>query len=340
MGTAIRAADIGGAGSVEAGTPAADADGFMAILTAAVSDAREAGKGAGVPQDEAGLGRVDTDGALAAALAALLSAGTPPPDGWQVSPGEGDGVEGAGERAAVHTASGHVASAPGVQFSADAAQQIVSGAAEEAAGNDMIERLARELAVARDPPAMVRAVVNTPAAAAGEASPPGSLPVALHLPAAATAIANVSSAAANGHDKVLHSAVGTPRWSEELGSRLVLMTTRGQHEGSLTLSPEDLGPLEVRISVQQNTAHVWFGAQHADTRAALTEALPRLREMFAEAGLSLGHAGVSQEPPGHRAGDARAAHSPGSPVADAPTEGQAAAPRRHLAASGLLDLYA
>jgi len=93
------------------------------------------------------------------------------------------------------------------------------------------------------------------------------------------------------------SHVGTPGWSEEVGSRLVMMSLRGQHEGSLSLSPEHLGPLEVRISVSQDRADVWFGAQHADTRAALADALPRLRELFAASGLSLGQAGVSHDMP-------------------------------------------
>src|SRR5690606_41281170 len=102
-----------------------------------------------------------------------------------------------------------------------------------------------------------------------------------------------------------------------------MMTTRGQHEGSLRLAPEDLGPLEVRISLQQSTAHVWFGAQHADTRAALAEALPRLREMFAEAGLSLGHGGVSQEAPGRRAGESAPARGGAAADAAAPLGGEA-----------------
>jgi flagellar hook-length control protein FliK len=78
---------------------------------------------------------------------------------------------------------------------------------------------------------------------------------------------------------------------------MTMMTLRGQHDGSLSLTPEHLGPVEVRISVSQNTAHVWFGAQHADARAALAEALPRLREMFGDAGMTLGHADVSQQAP-------------------------------------------
>src|SRR5690606_20688457 len=98
------------------------------------------------------------------------------------------------------------------------------------------------------------------------------------------------------------------------------------------------GPLEVRISMNQNTAHIWFGAQHADTRAVLAETLPRLREMFAEAGLSLGHAGVSQEAPGQDAGrtlplQRRLDEQLATQATTAPTEVS-----RPL--SGLLDLYA
>ena len=56
---------------------------------------------------------------------------------------------------------------------------------------------------------------------------------------------------------------------------------------SLRLWPEHLGPLEVRITMNDDQASVWFGAAHADTRAAIENALPRLRELFASQGLSL-----------------------------------------------------
>jgi flagellar hook-length control protein FliK len=121
-----------------------------------------------------------------------------------------------------------------------------------------------------------------------------------------TLYSNVREAVASAAGQVsnlpeaVRTAVGSPRWANELGSRLVMMTMRGQQEGSLSLTPEHLGPLEVRISVSQDSTSIWFGAQHADTRAALTDALPRLREMLAASGLSLGHAGVSHEMPGRQ----------------------------------------
>jgi len=140
--------------------------------------------------------------------------------------------------------------------------------------------------------------------------------------------------------QTVHNPVGSPRWADELGSRIMLMTVRGQHEGSLTLTPEHLGPLEVRVSVNHGTTNVWFGAQHADTRAALAEALPRLRELFADAGLLLGHAGVSQEAPrqGPRSGDAeRLSGAASTNVVDEP---EAMAPVARRVALGLVDTYA
>ncbi len=180
--------------------------------------------------------------------------------------------------------------------------------------------------------------------AKGEPSPGLRLPAAelpglmLQTSAASSAVTVAPAATANSLEQALRTNVGSPRWADELGTRLVVMSARGQQEGSLTLSPEHLGPLEVRISVHQSTANVWFGAQHADTRAALAEAMPRLRELFGEAGLSLGHAGVSEEAPRQAANTA-----PARLETDGGSEVAAARPApvtvRQLS-SALLDLYA
>ena len=95
----------------------------------------------------------------------------------------------------------------------------------------------------------------------------------------------------------VHVPVGSQGWAEEIGSRLTLMTQKGEHTASLRLSPEHLGPLEVRISMRDDQASVWFGAAHADTRAAIEHALPKLRDMFTAQGMSLTDAGVFREPP-------------------------------------------
>ena len=101
----------------------------------------------------------------------------------------------------------------------------------------------------------------------------------------------------NAMSRPVHAPVGSAAWADEVGTRVVMMTESGNHTASLKLSPEHLGPLEINITVRDDKASVWFGAAHADTRAAIETALPRLREMFEAQGLSLADAGVFREPP-------------------------------------------
>jgi len=138
----------------------------------------------------------------------------------------------------------------------------------------------------------------------------------------------------------LREDVGTARWKDELGARITLMATQGQQSGSLRLSPEHLGPLEIEITVNDDkTTNVQFGAQHADTRAALQDALPRLRELFATAGLMLGDAGVSGQAPRQRPTDDGVSRMAGNDGRDGePTPLQR--PVRSITHSGLLDTYA
>lgn len=134
------------------------------------------------------------------------------------------------------------------------------------------------------------AVADAPQAADGSQVP--TLPVQLQQPQA--------QANLHAHDALsrpVHAPVGTAAWADEIGARVITMTESGNHTASLKLSPEHLGPLEINITVRDDKASVWFGAAHADTRAAIENALPRLREMFASQGLSLADAGVFREPP-------------------------------------------
>jgi flagellar hook-length control protein FliK len=133
----------------------------------------------------------------------------------------------------------------------------------------------------------------------------------------------------------VHVPVGSQGWAEEIGSRLTLMTQKGEHTASLRLSPEHLGPLEVRISMRDDQASVWFGAAHADTRAAIEHALPKLRDMFTAQGMSLTDAGVFREPPRQQMpAFASSANSPAAPDAG---ETVSAPVQVKL---GLLDAYA
>ncbi|MGB0317292.1 MAG: flagellar hook-length control protein FliK [Pseudomonadales bacterium] len=60
----------------------------------------------------------------------------------------------------------------------------------------------------------------------------------------------------------------------------------------LRLDPPELGKVTVRISVVGEEARVVFAAAQGGARELLESTLPRLREMFEEAGLTLGEAAV------------------------------------------------
>lgn len=86
-----------------------------------------------------------------------------------------------------------------------------------------------------------------------------------------------------------------PQWGGEVGERVVWMVKQELQEAQIQLNPRNLGPIEVRISMQNDQANVQFVAQHHATREALEAALPRLRELFQEAGLQMGQSAVHSQ---------------------------------------------
>ncbi len=119
---------------------------------------------------------------------------------------------------------------------------------------------------------------------------PAAQPVA--LPAAQALAATVqaaNAAAASG----LQARVGSNAWEQQLGQKVVWMVAGGDQSASLTLNPPDLGPLQVVLSVSNDSATATFTAHQAETRQAIENALPKLREMMSEAGIMLGDASVS-----------------------------------------------
>ena len=137
-------------------------------------------------------------------------------------------------------------------------------------------------------------------------------------------------------DASLRSPVGTHAWKDELGAQLTWMAINGREAASLSMSPEHLGPVEIRISMNDGQASVYFGASNPDTRSALEQSLPRLRELFASNGLVLADAGVSRDAP-------RNAFKP-SPQSGGPRGVSDASSDSHvksvtLARIGLIDTY-
>ena len=132
----------------------------------------------------------------------------------------------------------------------------------------------------------------------GAANGPGGTPQtgAAHAQALLQAHRAAEGAPAAASAEV-RTPVGAAGWSDEIGTHLAIMAANGRETASLRLSPEHLGPLDIQISVKDGQASVVFGASNPDTRSALEQSLPRLREMFASQGLVLGDANVSRDAP-------------------------------------------
>lgn len=115
--------------------------------------------------------------------------------------------------------------------------------------------------------------------------------------AASTSASQSSSALSNPNMQSLdiQADIKNPNWSRVVSSRVVWMAQQGMQQAELRLNPPTLGPVDVRLSVQNDQTTVNFIANNATTREALEQALPRLRESFQENGLQLAHADVGEQ---------------------------------------------
>ncbi|WP_052772729.1 flagellar hook-length control protein FliK [Luteimonas sp. FCS-9] len=130
-------------------------------------------------------------------------------------------------------------------------------------------------------------------------------------------------------------------FEDRLGAQLEWMAGQKIGHARIRVTPQDLGPIEVRLQLDGDRIAADFVSPHAQTRDALEQGLPRLRDLLGEHGFQLAHAGV-----GHDGGaDARDGMSSPSGRSDRdidphagaePTPAPAIAPTR----IGLLDAYA
>jgi flagellar hook-length control protein FliK len=117
----------------------------------------------------------------------------------------------------------------------------------------------------------------------------------------AAAVQNIVSQAAPGRATgqesapVISQAVGAPGWTEELGNHVTWLANRSESRAELVLTPPQMGRIEVNLSINGDQATASFASSNPVVREALEAALPRLREVLAEAGIQLGQAQVSAE---------------------------------------------
>jgi flagellar hook-length control protein FliK len=133
-----------------------------------------------------------------------------------------------------------------------------------------------------------------------------------------------------------------PQWQAEFGDKITWMAVRQGQMAELSLTPPSLGSIEVRLNVSGQEAGAQFFSANPVVREAIEAALPRLREMMAEAGLALGQAMVSSESFREREAQKKAEGSRGEGDADGGQLAglQEAAALRAYRRLGLVDEFA
>lgn len=126
-------------------------------------------------------------------------------------------------------------------------------------------------------------------------------------------------------------------WPEQLSSQIVWQLGQEVQEARIALAPDDLGAIDLQVRVQEGRVQVHMGAAQPATRELLSEALPRLRELLGESGLSLSQASVFSQDAQSR-GHPVWSRSRGPDRADQVQE--APSPITATRSRGLLDHYA
>jgi flagellar hook-length control protein FliK len=104
----------------------------------------------------------------------------------------------------------------------------------------------------------------------GAAPPPAPAPVPMHVATPA----------------------GSPGWPEEVGNRVSWMVGQTESHAELTLTPPQLGKVEVSITVSGDQTSAQFVAATPAARELIEQSLPRLREILEQSGISLGQTDV------------------------------------------------
>ena len=174
--------------------------------------------------------------------------------------------------------------------------------------------------------------------------PSNNTPFALQMAGVHTPKAN--SALPLAAPSVISVPVGQTGWDQAFSQRVTWIATHDQQSARIELNPPNLGPLEVRISLQHDQASAVFSSPHGAVREAIEAALPKLREMLAESGLTMGSVNVSAQFSQQQ--QQQQAHSNSSPErqghfhVNVPTElGPSASPRSLIEERrGLVDIFA
>jgi flagellar hook-length control protein FliK len=140
--------------------------------------------------------------------------------------------------------------------------------------------------------------------------------------------------------------VDAPEFPGAFAGQVESLLLEGVDSARILVTPREMGPIRIELSLSGETATVAFSAAQPETRQAIEQTLPALRTLLSEHGLELAHASVDQGyggQPQQREAPARSAvDAPPTARRPEPTGGaETRAPRGPAAGqSRLVDLFA
>lgn len=206
--------------------------------------------------------------------------------------GDGQRIAGQGSTAAENLASllpahGGAGAAEPVRPTADGRQ--LPAAATDAGPKAAILAVPDLAAMPREPTAAEESEPLAPALPAQATATPAG---------AGSAAAGAAAPAASAHN--LQTPLRDPSWATEFGQKLVWFASNEQQRAQITVHPPQLGVIEISLHLDRDGATAHFASPNAEVRGAIEAAMPRLREMFASAGIDIGQLSVGSQSLGHQ----------------------------------------
>jgi flagellar hook-length control protein FliK len=263
-------------------------------------------------KDDAG----DADTSLATSVLALI--GVPPKLGDLTAKALATATTAAGKLGGALGALTGTGATPGLPAAADATAVAKDGATT---GTQLTDALATTpvpvAAVTASPFASLLAVQGGDLAATKDdtsATDPANLsPMPLaHAPA-------MNGVAAPAVQVQATQAATSPQFSQELGEQIAWMGSGDVKSARIKLHPEELGSMDVHVTMDGGKVNVAILAQHPAAVHAVQQTLSQLDTMLAHHGLSLGQADVGQRDPGQNPAQGNAAGGQGGAADDAAT---------------------
>jgi len=113
--------------------------------------------------------------------------------------------------------------------------------------------------------------------------------------AALNSMQPLSNAPANTLTSSIAVNIESQNWSQQMTQQVAYMIKGGYQQAEIKLNPAHLGPMEIKLSINDDQASVNFVTQHAPVRDVIDAALPRLKDMLEQQGLNLADADVSTQ---------------------------------------------